>query len=59
MGRRKVGGHKWAASERRGEEGVGITDEGMVSWMRARHHGRGHGVTDEGAESRMRVQCPG
>ena len=39
MGGREVGGQKWAAGEWRGEEGVGVTDEGVASRMRARRHG--------------------
>ena len=42
-----------------GEEGVGITYKGTVSWMRTQCHGRGHSVTDEGTESLMRAQCHG
>ena len=42
MGGREVGGQKWAAGEAgewRGEEGVGVTYEGVASWMRAQCHG--------------------
>ena len=28
-----------AVGEWRGEEGVGVMDEGVASWMRAQHHG--------------------
>ena len=35
VGGREVGGQKWAAGKWRGEEGVGVTDEGVASQMRA------------------------
>ena len=38
MGRREVGAQKWAAGEWRGEEGVGVMDEGAASQMRAQNH---------------------
>ena len=38
MGRREVGAQKWAAGEWRGEEGVGVMDEGVASRTRARNH---------------------
>ena len=38
MGGREVGGQKWAVGEWRGEEGVGVMDEGAASQTRARNH---------------------
>ena len=56
MGGHEVGGQKWAAGEWRGEEGVGVMDEGAVSRTRAQRPGRGHGITHKGALSQTRAR---